>query len=131
MKQQFYIIAPIKTKISFCSFVNICIMEALFKQFSIYKSIYSLVYIKGLPCKSRIDSSRLSKRLTQFSRTSPLKITKYLWMTNKYCTIFENFIQENFCSKYQVVFVCFWTDVHKTKPQVQFIHTQNSLGLSF
>lgn len=46
----------------------------------------------------------------------------------KYSIIsFQNNYQENFFSTYQVIFVCFWTDAHKTKPQAQVIYTQNSL----
>lgn len=72
-----------------------------------YSNSLAIIYIKTLPCKSRIDSSRLSKRLTQFSQTSPGKITKYLWITNpgQYSKVsFQNNCWENFFSPPQVIF---------------------------
>jgi len=125
MKQHFYIMAPTKTKISF-----ICSSSA-YGSCKPYSNSFAVLYIKGLPCKSRIDSSRLSKRPTQFSQTSPLKTKFYEWQTNtgQYSKIsFQNNCEENFFSIYQIV--RFWIDVHKIRPQVQFIHTQNSIYVS-
>lgn len=105
---------------------------ALFSSLSTYELSNSLaiIYTKALPCKSRIDSSRLSKRLTQFSQTSPGKITKYLWMTNpgQYSKVSsQNNCWENF-SLHQVIFDA--SDVHKIVTQMQFCHTQKVRRIS-
>lgn len=92
-----------------------------------YSNSLAIIYIKALPCKSRIDSSRLSKRLTQFSQTSPGKITKFLWMTNpgQYSKVSsQNNCWENFFSPHQIIFDAFeLTSV----TQMQFFHTQKEV----